>query len=718
MRLVRSLDGGAHSKLRGFATNVANYQILGEPCPAHAFAALEGSSLGGAYCDRAGLRGSGCCVDPCGLLGQFNNANNELNYAQFLASRVSRIIPDWSVRFIIDTGRNGVSGAVRTSCANWCNIRGAGLGAEPTSSTALPNLVDAYFWLKTPGESDGCTQILPDGSRCPRFDRMCESVDSIGSRSGEPRAPEAGSWWVPQLAELTCRGNIDQGGGGGGGGESGGGCSSKAAAAAIEQGETLFFPSPPQERASPPQARMHTVSSQTMLKRHPRPPPPPPHAELLIQGNLEIPRGASPPPPETDAFSMSALVSFVHLIVVGGLCLLTRGLWQPALRKQLGDERYDAIVGALEAAKQRTSDGARSGLELFSMLASRCVAASRVKLGRALISLGQAAAAGAQPAGEDCEEGVERVVSTPSSKVPLRIAASRRSAPSRAVGPASSRRVKFGAVPTVVACENDENSGGESGDDLESRDGASQGSASSRPRTAMTASRELPRARESHTSNHRDDEDGDAKRRADPDGLRFQSKSNAAAGVLMASGERKAASDEGLRFGGSRGHKYDNGNDGEWGEEEDEEEDEDEDEEEEGDENEIEDSNEEEDDTVAREKRPAALRFGGKKSLEWDGDPSAPQQQKRLHRVEKALAVLKGQEDGSEQPVSAQTRPAWPGPRTPANAEAMARMTNKAVGIGGETDRGWRGQPQSTQPQGSKKQQASDLVSTTRRGAL
>eukprot|EP01035_Chromulina_nebulosa_P022742 gene22742-29446_t len=47
---------------------------------------------------------------------------------------------------------------MRSSCANWCNIRGAGIGVPPTVQTAVPYLVDAYFWLKTPGESDGCTQ--------------------------------------------------------------------------------------------------------------------------------------------------------------------------------------------------------------------------------------------------------------------------------------------------------------------------------------------------------------------------------------------------------------------------------------------------------------------------------------------------------------------------------------------------------------------------------
>lgn len=54
--------------------------------------------------------------------------------------------------------------------------------------------IDAYYWLKTPGESDGCTQQLPSGGQCARFDSFCGSTDSIGSRTGEPRAPVAGNW--------------------------------------------------------------------------------------------------------------------------------------------------------------------------------------------------------------------------------------------------------------------------------------------------------------------------------------------------------------------------------------------------------------------------------------------------------------------------------------------------------------------------------------------
>lgn len=69
-------------------------------------------------------------------------------------------------------------------------------------------MVDALYWLKTPGESDGCTQTLPDGSACGRFDPMCASADSIGSRANEPRAPVAGTWFDYQVKMLATNGHL------------------------------------------------------------------------------------------------------------------------------------------------------------------------------------------------------------------------------------------------------------------------------------------------------------------------------------------------------------------------------------------------------------------------------------------------------------------------------------------------------------------------------
>jgi len=185
---------GILSKIRGFSTNVANYQPLGVQCQA------VGWCLNGQH------QSDPCCADPCRLESQYNPANNELNYVAELASVFgsSGVQP----HFVVDTGRNGV-GNMRADCANWCNIRGAGVGLVPTTSTANTTLIDAYFWLKTPGESDGCTQMLPDGSSCVRYDSFCGSNDSIGSRAGEPRSPLAGKWFDYQVKMLASNAHMN-----------------------------------------------------------------------------------------------------------------------------------------------------------------------------------------------------------------------------------------------------------------------------------------------------------------------------------------------------------------------------------------------------------------------------------------------------------------------------------------------------------------------------
>lgn len=176
-------DMNIFGKIRGFATNVANYQPLGIACPEPKFCLPSTSNSG-----------HKCCPDPCGLSSQWNPAQNELNYAIELQSAFP------GKYTIIDTGRNGVPNA-RQNCANWCNPAKTGLGVLPTTKTALA-IVDAYFWLKTPGESDGCTQTLPDGKQCPRFDSSCASSDSMKN------APEAGHWFMSQIHMLAKNANF------------------------------------------------------------------------------------------------------------------------------------------------------------------------------------------------------------------------------------------------------------------------------------------------------------------------------------------------------------------------------------------------------------------------------------------------------------------------------------------------------------------------------
>jgi endoglucanase len=75
--------------------------------------------------------------------------------------------------FVIDTGRNGLG---PTADNQWCNPAGRGLGTSSSTSTADP-LVDAYLWIKGPGESDG----------------SCNG------------APAAGAWWADYALGLAQR---------------------------------------------------------------------------------------------------------------------------------------------------------------------------------------------------------------------------------------------------------------------------------------------------------------------------------------------------------------------------------------------------------------------------------------------------------------------------------------------------------------------------------
>ncbi|NGO47804.1 glycoside hydrolase family 6 protein [Streptomyces ureilyticus] len=75
--------------------------------------------------------------------------------------------------FVIDTSRNG-NGPFTEGKDPWCNPPGRALGEEPTTKTG-DDLVDAYLWVKRPGESDG----------------TC--------RGG----PNAGEWWPEYALELA-----------------------------------------------------------------------------------------------------------------------------------------------------------------------------------------------------------------------------------------------------------------------------------------------------------------------------------------------------------------------------------------------------------------------------------------------------------------------------------------------------------------------------------
>lgn len=149
------IAAGGASRIRGFATNVSNYNTL---------ASGEGQKL-----------------EPS------NPCPDELSYVKALSQSLAQV-GIINKTFIIDTARNGRP--VRSSWGNWCNIKHAGLGERPQA--APTPLVDAYYWVKPPGESDG----VADPTQ-PRFDASCQSPDSAMD------APQAGQWFEPYFLELV-----------------------------------------------------------------------------------------------------------------------------------------------------------------------------------------------------------------------------------------------------------------------------------------------------------------------------------------------------------------------------------------------------------------------------------------------------------------------------------------------------------------------------------
>jgi endoglucanase len=100
-----------------------------------------------------------------------------------------------TAHFVIDTSRNGQGpwtppAGVYPDPQDWCNPPGRGLGLRPTDATGVP-LLDAYVWVKTPGESDGeCTRGL--GPAGTTVDPEWGIVD-----------PGAGDWFPQQALQLV-----------------------------------------------------------------------------------------------------------------------------------------------------------------------------------------------------------------------------------------------------------------------------------------------------------------------------------------------------------------------------------------------------------------------------------------------------------------------------------------------------------------------------------
>jgi len=204
-----AVKSGNVNNVTGFITDSANYSALKEP-----YINISGSF-------------NGTPVKSAKWF-DWNDYADELTFAQaFRNQLVSDGFPS-NIGMIIDTSRNGWGGPNRPTAAatsatsvddfvnksridrrfhagNWCNQDGAGLGERPTAAPAAG--IDAYVWVKPPGESDGSSSLIPNDEG-KGFDQMCDPSYGGNARNGNSKtgalsgAPISGAWFGAQFRQL------------------------------------------------------------------------------------------------------------------------------------------------------------------------------------------------------------------------------------------------------------------------------------------------------------------------------------------------------------------------------------------------------------------------------------------------------------------------------------------------------------------------------------
>ncbi|MDF2707357.1 MAG: cellobiohydrolase (1 4-beta-cellobiosidase A)-like protein [Nonomuraea muscovyensis] len=202
-----------YASIDGFITNTANYSALTEP---HF---------------SISTTVNGTTVRQSRWI-DWNDYVDELSFAQAFRQELVRKGFPSTIGMLIDTSRNGWGGAARPTgpststdlntfvdqsrvdrrihAGNWCNQSGAGLGERPRANPA-PGL-DAYVWIKPPGESDGSSRQI-DNDEGKGFDRMCDPTYTGNERNGNnmsgalPDAPLSGHWFSAQFRQLLQNAN-------------------------------------------------------------------------------------------------------------------------------------------------------------------------------------------------------------------------------------------------------------------------------------------------------------------------------------------------------------------------------------------------------------------------------------------------------------------------------------------------------------------------------
>ncbi|MEV5160805.1 glycoside hydrolase family 6 protein [Streptomyces sp. NPDC053728] len=100
----------------------------------------------------AALRGAGAATSGDGIFTNVSNFHSTADETAYARRVLAALGGPPRLGAVIDTSRNG-NGA--PEAGEWCDPAGRALGRTPTTDTGLSG-IDAYLWVKLPGESDGC----------------------------------------------------------------------------------------------------------------------------------------------------------------------------------------------------------------------------------------------------------------------------------------------------------------------------------------------------------------------------------------------------------------------------------------------------------------------------------------------------------------------------------------------------------------------------------
>ena len=208
--VVKATTAG-YASIDGFISDTANYTPVQEPLLTN-----PTLSVGGQPVDSA-------------TFYQYNPTFDELTYdTQMYNTLVSAGFPS-SKRFLIDTSRAGWGPTHPTTITqasdvntyvndnkidkrpfrgDWCNQNNAGIGARPADQPlGASSPIEAYVWIKPPGESDGDYPTASHSHGDPHCDPNGTNTDGNGGTYSTGSIPgfdvPAGQWFAAEFQMLV-----------------------------------------------------------------------------------------------------------------------------------------------------------------------------------------------------------------------------------------------------------------------------------------------------------------------------------------------------------------------------------------------------------------------------------------------------------------------------------------------------------------------------------